>query len=117
MSRAVDLIAALVRTPLPARGHRHGTRFFLRLCGLALASLGRPRLVIEQIGFVGNYSLSITGGLGLLRWLRARSPGLLHPRALCGSSEALGLMVALSLVRELGPVVTALLFAGRVGTS
>ena len=34
-----------------------------------------------------------------------------------GSSEALGLLVALSLVRELGPVVAALLFAGRAGTS
>ncbi|MDE2618322.1 MAG: lipid asymmetry maintenance ABC transporter permease subunit MlaE, partial [Burkholderiales bacterium] len=31
--------------------------------------------------------------------------------------EALGLLVALSLVRELGPVVAALLFAGRAGTS
>src|SRR5690606_8439195 len=34
-----------------------------------------------------------------------------------GSEEALGLLVTLSLVRELGPVVTALLFAGRAGTS
>jgi len=34
-----------------------------------------------------------------------------------GSSEALGQLVTLSLVRELGPVVTALLFAGRAGTS
>jgi phospholipid/cholesterol/gamma-HCH transport system permease protein len=34
-----------------------------------------------------------------------------------GSEEALGLLVALSLIRELGPVVTALLFAGRAGTS
>ncbi|HMA10002.1 MAG TPA: lipid asymmetry maintenance ABC transporter permease subunit MlaE, partial [Ramlibacter sp.] len=34
-----------------------------------------------------------------------------------GSSEALGLLVALSLVRELGPVITALLFAGRAGAS
>jgi phospholipid/cholesterol/gamma-HCH transport system permease protein len=34
-----------------------------------------------------------------------------------GSSEALGLLVTLSLVRELGPVVTALLFVGRAGTS
>jgi phospholipid/cholesterol/gamma-HCH transport system permease protein len=34
-----------------------------------------------------------------------------------GSSEALGLLVTLSLVRELGPVVSALLFAGRAGTS
>ena len=34
-----------------------------------------------------------------------------------GSEEALGLLVALSLVRELGPVVAALLFSGRAGTS
>jgi len=34
-----------------------------------------------------------------------------------GSAEALGLMVSLSLMRELGPVVTALLFAGRAGTA
>ena len=34
-----------------------------------------------------------------------------------GSAEALGLLVTLSLVRELGPVVTALLYSGRAGTS
>ena len=34
-----------------------------------------------------------------------------------GSEEALGVLVAMSLVRELGPVVTALLFAGRAGTA
>jgi phospholipid/cholesterol/gamma-HCH transport system permease protein len=34
-----------------------------------------------------------------------------------GSEQALGLLVALSLTRELGPVITALLFAGRAGTS
>ncbi|CAG0908123.1 unnamed protein product, partial [Darwinula stevensoni] len=34
-----------------------------------------------------------------------------------GSTEVLGLLVGLSLVRELGPVVSALLFAGRAGTS
>ncbi|MNS95533.1 putative phospholipid ABC transporter permease protein MlaE [compost metagenome] len=34
-----------------------------------------------------------------------------------GSTEAVGMMVALTLLRELGPVVTALLFAGRAGTA
>ena len=34
-----------------------------------------------------------------------------------GAAESLGLVVNLSLVRELGPVVTALLFAGRAGTA
>ena len=38
-------------------------------------------------------------------------------KAVLRAAEALGLMVALSLMRELGPVVTALLFAGRAGTS
>ena len=33
-----------------------------------------------------------------------------------GSEEALGVLVALSLVRELGPVVAALLFASRAGS-
>jgi phospholipid/cholesterol/gamma-HCH transport system permease protein len=34
-----------------------------------------------------------------------------------GAEQKLGQLVALSLLRELGPVVTALLFAGRAGTS
>lgn len=34
-----------------------------------------------------------------------------------GSEQAIGQMVALTLVRELGPVVTALLFAGRAGSA
>jgi phospholipid/cholesterol/gamma-HCH transport system permease protein len=34
-----------------------------------------------------------------------------------GSADALGTLVALSLLRELGPVISALLFAGRAGTS
>ena len=34
-----------------------------------------------------------------------------------GSEQAIGQMIALTLVRELGPVVTALLFAGRAGSA
>ncbi len=93
-----------------------GTRFFLRLCGLAISSLRRPRLVIDQIHFIGNYSLSLIMVSGLLIGFVLGLQGYYTLRRY-GSEEALGLLVTLSLVRELGPVVTALLFAGRAGTS
>ena len=94
----------------------YGTKFFLRLCALAVASLRRPRLVIDQIHFIGNYSLSIILVSGLLIGFVLGLQGYYTLRRY-GSEEALGLLVTLSLVRELGPVVTALLFAGRAGTS
>lgn len=93
-----------------------GARFFLRLCWLGVASLRRPRLVIDQIHFIGNYSLSIILVSGLLIGFVLGLQGFYTLRRY-GSEEALGLLVTLSLVRELGPVVTALLFAGRAGTS
>jgi phospholipid/cholesterol/gamma-HCH transport system permease protein len=94
----------------------YGTRFFLRLCGLGIAAFRRPRLVVDQIHFVGNYSLSIILVSGLLIGFVLGLQGYYTLRRY-GSEEALGLLVTLSLVRELGPVVTALLFAGRAGTS
>jgi phospholipid/cholesterol/gamma-HCH transport system permease protein len=93
-----------------------GALFFFRLCALGLASLRRPRLVVDQIHFIGNYSLSIILVSGLLIGFVLGLQGYYTLRRY-GSEEALGLLVTLSLVRELGPVVTALLFAGRAGTS
>lgn len=87
------------------------TRFFLRLCLLGLASLRRPRLVIDQVHFIGNYSLSIILVSGLLIGFVLGLQGYYTLRRY-GSEEALGLLVTLSLVRELGPVVTALLSPG-----
>ena len=92
------------------------TRFFVRLSFLSLESLRRPRLIIDQIHFIGNYSLSIILVSGLLIGFVLGLQGYYTLRRY-GSEEALGLLVTLSLVRELGPVVTALLFAGRAGTS
>lgn len=117
MGRVLDLVAALGANALAwLNGIGHGTRVFVRLCWLALASLRRPRLVIEQVYFIGNYSLSIIMVSGLFVGFVLGLQGY-YTLQRYGSSEALGLMVALSLVRELGPVVTALLFAGRAGTS
>ena len=94
----------------------HGARFFVRLLWLAPGTLLRPRLVIDQLHFIGNRSLSIIAVSGLFVGFVLSFQGY-YVLQRYGSAEALGLMVALSLLRELGPVVSALLFAGRAGTS
>jgi len=85
-----------------------------------LAVLGvlftRFRLVIAQMFAVGVLSLSIilVSGLfvGMVLGLQ-----LYNTLVNFGSTEILGAVIALSLVRELGPVITALLFAGRAGSA
>lgn len=76
----------------------------------------RPRLVTDQIHFIGNYSLVIISVSGLFVGFVLGLQGY-YTLNKYGSEQSLGLLVALSLTRELGPVVTALLFAGRAGTS
>jgi phospholipid/cholesterol/gamma-HCH transport system permease protein len=97
-------------------GMGYATRLFLRLFFSLSASLRRPRLISEQVFFLGNYSLAIIMVSGLFVGFVLGLQGY-YILQRYGSSEALGLMVALSLVRELGPVVAALLFAGRAGTA
>jgi phospholipid/cholesterol/gamma-HCH transport system permease protein len=94
----------------------HAARLFWRLVGLVGPTFARFRLVRDQIHFLGNYSLAIITVSGLFVGFVLGLQGY-YTLQRYGSSEALGLLVALSLVRELGPVVTALLFAGRAGTS
>jgi phospholipid/cholesterol/gamma-HCH transport system permease protein len=72
--------------------------------------------VTDQIHFIGNYSLVIIAVSGLFVGFVLGLQGY-YTLNKYGSEQALGLLVALSLTRELGPVVTALLFAGRAGTS
>ena len=91
-------------------------RLFMRLLALFGASLRRFGLVRDQIHFLGNYSLAIIGVSGLFVGFVLGLQGY-YTLQRYGATEALGLLVALSLVRELGPVVSALLFAGRAGTS
>jgi len=76
----------------------------------------RPRLIIQQMYAVGVMSLTIivvaaafTGmvlGLQLFNTLQG-----------FGAEQSIGQVTALSLVRELGPVLTAIFFAGLAGTS
>ncbi|MBB5404084.1 phospholipid/cholesterol/gamma-HCH transport system permease protein [Paraburkholderia youngii] len=110
----IGTIGRSVLTGLGTAGY--ATRFFLRLVLEIFPLLRRPRLVTKQIHFVGNYSLVIIAVSGLFVGFVLGLQGY-YTLNRYGSEQALGLLVALSLVRELGPVVTALLFAGRAGTS
>ena len=94
----------------------YATRLFMRLLAMSGSALKRFGLVRDQIFFLGNYSLAIISVSGLFVGFVLGLQGY-YTLQRYGSSEALGLLVALSLVRELGPVITALLFAGRAGTA
>jgi len=91
-------------------------RLFVRLVLLLPAVARRPALVRDQIHFLGNFSLGIIAVSGLFVGFVLALQGYYTLEGF-GSTEALGQLVALSLLRELGPVITALLFAGRAGTS
>jgi phospholipid/cholesterol/gamma-HCH transport system permease protein len=93
-----------------------GTRTLFAVLKASGGLLRRPRLVTDQIHFIGNYSLVIIAVSGLFVGFVLGLQGY-YTLNKYGSEQALGLLVALSLTRELGPVVTALLFAGRAGTS
>ncbi len=89
---------------------------FVSLCKDLIFFKTKIRLVFFQVKFLGNYSLGIILVSGLFVGLVLGLQGYYTLRRY-GSEEALGLLVALSLVRELGPVISSLLFSGRAGTS
>jgi len=76
----------------------------------------RPRLLIAQIYNLGVLSLLIIVVSGLFVGMVLGLQGH-YVLSQFGAAESLGVMVAASLVRELGPVVSALLFAGRAGSA
>ncbi|MFZ6712594.1 lipid asymmetry maintenance ABC transporter permease subunit MlaE [Undibacterium sp. TC9W] len=110
----VEKIGGFVRSTMADVGYAARSFFSILMnCG---GLWRRPRLVTDQIHFIGNYSMLIIAVSGLFVGFVLAYQGY-YTLNRYGSEEALGLLVALSLVRELGPVVTALLFAGRAGTS
>lgn len=88
---------------------------FRVLTGLPLLFL-RPRLIIAQLYSVGVLSLTIILVSGLFVGMVLGLQGY-NTLVNFGATEMLGVVVSLSLVRELGPVFTALLFAGRAGSA
>jgi len=91
--------------------------FFLRLSSaLAVFLFTRPGLVIGQIYSTGVLSLPIILVSGLFVGMVLALQGYTNLVDF-GAESSLGTVVALSLVQELGPVVSALLYAGRAGSA
>ncbi|MDQ5880615.1 MAG: phospholipid/cholesterol/gamma-HCH transport system permease protein [Pseudomonadota bacterium] len=91
-------------------------RFFVMLLVYSGQTFLRPHLLLREIWFSGVLSLIIILVSGLFVGLVLGLQGY-DTLQRYGSSEALGVLVALSLVRELGPVVAGLLFASRAGSA
>ena len=113
----IDRIAALGRSGLElleALG-RSGMVVFHALWAWPNLRTNFP-LLVKQIYAVGVLSMVIivVSGLFIGMVLALQGYNILNRY---GSEQALGQMVALTLLRELGPVVTALLFAGRAGSA
>ena len=91
-------------------------RFFMLILANSGMSFRRFQLTIREVYFAGVMSLVIIMVSGLFIGMVLGLQGfetLQH----YGAEETMGVLVALSLVRELGPVVTALLFASRAGSA
>jgi phospholipid/cholesterol/gamma-HCH transport system permease protein len=91
-------------------------RFFLRLLVSTPSVLLRFDLIVAQVWNAGALSLVIIMLSGLFVGMVLGLQGFQLLQRF-GSEEALGAAAAIGLVKELGPVVTALLFAGRAGTA
>lgn len=108
-----------------ALGHRllqffarvgRGAIFILYVLNGLPSLLTRPGLVIQEVYSVGVLSLVIVVVSGLFVGMVLGLQGY-NTLVDFGAEQSLGVLVALSLVRELGPVVTALLYAGRAGSA
>ena len=113
----MNFVASLgARTLEQLRGFGHAAFFFVDLLRAMPASMRRFGLVVVQIHAIGNRSLLIILASGMaVGFVLALQ--MYYALVTYGAAESLGLIVNLALVRELGPVVTALLFAGRAGPS
>jgi len=110
---------------IKAIGHRsvdavwrlgYATRFFLMTLVYSGASFRRFSLTVREMFFTGVMSLIIILVAGTFVGMVLGLQGY-ETLKRYGSESALGSLVALSLVRELGPVLAALLFASRAGSA
>ncbi|HBZ95429.1 MAG TPA: lipid asymmetry maintenance ABC transporter permease subunit MlaE, partial [Pseudomonas sp.] len=102
----IDVVATLGRSVLFLVGALFGR-----------SRAGKPlQLLIKQLFAVGVMSLAIIVVSGVFIGMVLALQGY-NILVSYGSEQAVGQMVALTLLRELGPVVTALLFAGRAGSA
>lgn len=90
--------------------------FLLSILAALPQSLRHVRETVRQLWFVGALSLTIIMVCGLFVGM-VMALQLYHVLSIFGGTAMTGTAVAIGIYRELGPVVTALLFAGRAGTS
>jgi phospholipid/cholesterol/gamma-HCH transport system permease protein len=93
-----------------------GTVFLLEVVASCASLFVRPLLVVKQLYSVGVQTLIIIVVAGLFVGMVMALQSY-YALVDFGAEDSVGVMVALSLMRELGPVVTALLFAGRAGSA
>ena len=94
----------------------HHATLLVTLLRACVPALRKPWLIVAQVHALGNKSLLIVLASGLaVGFVLALQ--LYYVLVTYGSAGSLGLVVNLALVRELGPVLAALLYAGRAGTS
>jgi phospholipid/cholesterol/gamma-HCH transport system permease protein len=94
----------------------YATRFFVAVVANTPAAFRRLHLTLREIYFSGVLSLIIILVSGLFVGMVLALQGY-DVLTRYGADESLGILVALSLVRELGPVVAGLLFASRAGSA
>ncbi|MCU7798363.1 MAG: lipid asymmetry maintenance ABC transporter permease subunit MlaE [Candidatus Thiodiazotropha sp. (ex Myrtea spinifera)] len=113
----LDVLASFGRKGLEAferlgRGHL----LFLQILAGITSLLPRPGLLVAQLHSIGVRTITIIVVSGLFVGMVLSLQGY-YVLSQFAAEDSLGVMVAASLVRELGPVVTALLFAGRAGSA
>ena len=94
----------------------YASRFFALTIASSGTTFRRIRLLIRELYYTGVLSLIIILVSGLFVGMVLGLQGY-YTLQTYGSESALGVLVALSLVRELGPVVAGLLFASRAGSA
>ena len=94
----------------------YATRFLLTILRLSGTTFARPQLLLREVYQAGVLSLIIILMSGLFIGMVLALQGY-ETLVRFGAAESMGMLVALSLVRELGPVVAALLFASRAGSA
>ena len=111
-------MSAVVESAAVAALRRIGamTLFLGQVLARVIPALAKPGLIVKQIYNAGARSLVIIMLSGLFVGMVL---GLLGFDTLqrFGSEDSLGVLAALGMLKVLGPVLTALLFAGRAGTS
>jgi len=121
IKRSFSTIAAILRH-LGARVTRNllnlglAARFFVAIIASSAICLRRPSLVIKEVYFIGVLSLVIIIVPGLFVGL-VLGLQMYDTLERFGSGDIVGMVVALALIRELGPVLSALLISSRAGSA